>query len=197
MRWSWDPNKDRSNRRKHGIGFETALRVFSDPFAMSEQDRIEDGEERWRTVGLIEGAVVVLVAHTFREDPDGTVSVRIISARRARKGDAMRKKGIVTVDFDPARPPPLTRKQKVRLKALAALSDEAIDYSDIPPTDEAFWKTAERGKFYRPVKRQLTLRLDADVVAWFKRHTRGGRGYQTNINRALREYVLGREKKAG
>lgn len=109
----------------------------------------------------------------------------------------MRKKGIVTVDFDPARPPPLTRKQKARLKALAALPDEAIDYSDIPPTDEAFWKTAERGKFYRPVKRQLTLRLDADVVAWFKRHTRDGRGYQTNINRALREYVLGREKKAG
>ena len=108
----------------------------------------------------------------------------------------MRRKGTVTVEFDPARPAPPTRKQKAELKALAALPDEAIDTSDIPPLSEEFWKTAERGKFYRPVKRQLTLRLDADVVAWFKRHTQDGRGYQTNINRALREYVLRREKKA-
>lgn len=90
MRWSWDPNKDRINRRKHGLNFETALHVFSDPFAMSGQNRIEDGEERWRTIGLIEGAVVVLVAHTFREDPDGTVSVRIISARRATRQERKR-----------------------------------------------------------------------------------------------------------
>jgi uncharacterized DUF497 family protein len=90
LRWSWDPNKDRSNRRKHGLSFEIALRVFSDPFAMSEQDRIEDGEERWRTVGLIEGTTVVLVAHTYREDADGTVSVRIISARRASSQERRR-----------------------------------------------------------------------------------------------------------
>ena len=89
MRWSWDPNKDRINRQKHGIGFEPALRVFSDPFAMSEQDRIEDGEERWRTIGLIEGVLVVLVAHTFREDPDG-VTIRIISARRATRQERRR-----------------------------------------------------------------------------------------------------------
>ena len=109
----------------------------------------------------------------------------------------MRRKGAVTSDFDPARPAPLTRKQKAELKALAALPDEAIDTSDIAPLSEEFWKTAVRGRFYRPVKQQLTLRLDADVVARFKRHARGGRGYQTNINRALREYVLRREKKAG
>ena len=83
MRWFWDPKKDRINRRKHGISFETAVRVFSDSFAMSEQDRIEDGEDRWQTIGLSEGVMVVLVAHTFQEDPDGTVTVRIISARRA------------------------------------------------------------------------------------------------------------------
>ena len=81
---------DRINRRKHGISFETAVRVFSDPFAMSEQDRIEDGEERWRTIGLIEGAVVVLVAHAFREDPDGTATIRVISARRATRHERRR-----------------------------------------------------------------------------------------------------------
>ena len=125
----------------------------------------------------------------------------------------MRRKGAVTSDFDPARPDrgasldargdsparptPLTRKQKAELEALAALPDEAIDTSDIPPLSEEFWQIAERGKFYRPVKQQLTLRLDADVVAWFKSHARDDRGYQTNINRALREHVLRQEKKAG
>lgn len=106
----------------------------------------------------------------------------------------MRRKGAATSDFDPARPTPLTKRQKAELKALAALPDEAIDTSDIPPLSEEFWKAAKRGLFYRPVKQQLTLRLDADVVAWFKRHAPGGRGYQTEINRALREYVQQHQK---
>ncbi|NWG23454.1 MAG: BrnA antitoxin family protein [Pseudorhodoplanes sp.] len=109
----------------------------------------------------------------------------------------MRRKRIITSRFDPTRPGPLTRKQKERLKALAAMPDEAIDFSDIPPTSEEFWKTAERGKFYRPAKRRITLRLDADVLAWFKRRARGGRDYQADINRALREYVHGWGKKTG
>lgn len=50
---------------------------------------------------------------------------------------------------------------------------------------------AQRARFYRPVKQQITLRLDADVISWFKRHSDdpNGQGYQTSINRALREYV--------
>ncbi len=101
----------------------------------------------------------------------------------------MRKKGVAGSDFNPARPTPLTRKQKAALKAIAALPDESIDTSDIPPLSEEFWATAERGKLYRPVKQQLILRLDADLVDWFKRRARDGRGYQTDINRALREYM--------
>lgn len=89
----------------------------------------------------------------------------------------------------------LTRKQKAELDALAALPDDRINLSDIPEVRD--WAGARRGLFYRPVKQQLTLRLDADVVAWFKRHARGGRGYQTDINRALREYVLKRQKDTG
>ena len=89
----------------------------------------------------------------------------------------------------------LTRKRKAELEALAALPDERIDTGDIPEIRD--WSGARRGLFYRPVKQQLTLRLDADVVAWFKRHAPGGRGYQTDINRALREYVEAREKQAG
>ena len=94
---------------------------------------------------------------------------------------------------------PLTRKQKAELRDLAAMPDERIDTRDIPEVRD--WSGAKRGLFYRPVKQQLTLRLDADVVDWFKRHARatraGGRGYQTDINRALREYVARQAKKAG
>ena len=89
----------------------------------------------------------------------------------------------------------LTRSQKAELKALAALPDNRIDIDDIPEVRD--WSGAKRGLLYRPVKQQLTLRLDADVVAWFKRHARDGRGYQTDINRALREYVNRRDKAAG
>jgi len=81
----------------------------------------------------------------------------------------------------------LTRKQLAELRSLAGLPEDAIDTSDAPETLD--WSGAERGLFYRPVKRQLTLRLDADVIAWFKKHTRPDEGYQTRINRALREYV--------
>lgn len=49
------------------------------------------------------------------------------------------------------------------------------------------WMVADRGDFYRPVKEQITLRLDKDVIAWFKT---GGEGYQTRINEVLRDYVL-------
>lgn len=81
----------------------------------------------------------------------------------------------------------LTAKQKRELAALEKLPEEQIDTSDIPEVGD--WSDAKRGLFYRPVKQQLTLRLDADVVDWFKRHVPEGKGYQTEINRALREYV--------
>lgn len=81
----------------------------------------------------------------------------------------------------------LTAKQTAELRALAKLGDRRIDTSDIPEVKD--WRGAKRGLFYRPVKQQLTLRLDADVVAWFKRRAADGKGYQSDINRALRAYV--------
>jgi len=90
---------------------------------------------------------------------------------------------------------PLTPKQLAELAALAAMPDDAIDLSDAPQVLD--WKGARRGLFYRPIKQQLTLRLDADVVAWFKTHTTTSEGYQTGINRALREYVQRKARKAG
>ena len=81
----------------------------------------------------------------------------------------------------------LEAERRAEIEALAALSDDEIDTSDIPEVRD--WAGAKRGMFYRPIKRQLTLRIDADIVDWFKRSTGDGKGYQTNINQALREYV--------
>ncbi len=92
LRFEWDEAKDISNRRKHGVAFETATRVFVDPFALSEQDRIEDGERRWRTIGRVEGFLLLVVAHTAKEDRDGETEevIRIISARRADRRERLR-----------------------------------------------------------------------------------------------------------
>src|SRR5882757_1543711 len=87
----------------------------------------------------------------------------------------------------------LSSEQRAELNALAALTDDAIDTSDAPEVLD--WSGAKRGLFYRPIKQQLTLRLDVDVVAWFKTHATPKEGYQTRINRALREYVRARGKK--
>ncbi len=78
-------------------------------------------------------------------------------------------------------------EQLAELAALAVLTDDAIDTSDAPELLD--WSGAKRGLFYRPVKEQLTLRVDADVIAWFKMQATPKEGYQTRINRALREYV--------
>ena len=81
----------------------------------------------------------------------------------------------------------LTPAQQAELDALAALPDDQIDTRDMPEVRD--WSDAQRGLLFRPLKQQLTLRIDADVIAWFKHHTSHGEGYQTRINRALREYV--------
>lgn len=84
-RLEWDPSKAAINLRKHGIGFEIAMRVFSDPYALTVQVRIEGGEQRWQTRGIVEGHLLLLVAHATRDDyEDGqpVEVVRIISARR-------------------------------------------------------------------------------------------------------------------
>ena len=76
---------------------------------------------------------------------------------------------------------------QAQIRTLEDLPDDQIDTTDAPEILD--WSDARRGVFYRPVKRQITLRLDADIIAWFKRRARGGRGYQTDINGALREHV--------
>ena len=80
MEFSWDENKNHSNYKKHGVFFETATLVFDDPDFVMMRDRIVDGEERWQTIGLVEGVLLLLVAHTLGGEEDQEI-VRIISAR--------------------------------------------------------------------------------------------------------------------
>jgi uncharacterized protein (DUF4415 family) len=82
----------------------------------------------------------------------------------------------------------LTAAGKRRLEKLARQPDDEIDTSDIPELTESFWQNAVRNPFYRPVKQQLTLRLDADIIAWLRRQ---GKGYQTRANALLRDAMLG------
>lgn len=85
MVFSWDGNKSTSNLAKHGVSFETAKLVFDDPLHVSRQDRVENGESRWQTIGRVADCVLLLVAHTWFDDDDGTECIRIISARCATK----------------------------------------------------------------------------------------------------------------
>lgn len=82
IHFEWDAEKAEANLRKHGVSFETAMQVFGDPLLVSVQDRIEGGERRWQTIGAVGGLILLLVAHTWRDD-DGDEIIRIISARRA------------------------------------------------------------------------------------------------------------------
>ena len=78
----------------------------------------------------------------------------------------------------------LTKKQRAEIENLALMADREIDTSDIPET--ADWGNAVIGKYYRPIKKQVSLRLDTDILEWFK--IQGGK-YQTHINLVLRRYM--------
>lgn len=92
-----------------------------------------------------------------------------------------------TVRYKQDELPPLTEERKAELKALADMPDSDIDYSDIPPLTEEFWRKAGPSPFYKPVKTAASVRIDSDVMAWLKSQ---GKGYQTRINTILREAMM-------
>ncbi|VED11481.1 Uncharacterized protein conserved in bacteria [Escherichia coli] len=183
MEFEWDENKAKSNRVKHGIRFEDAVLLFDDPQHLSQQERIENGEYRWQTIGLVYGIVVILVAHTIRFESGNELFESSVHEKQiVKRGIAMsmvkHKRGTSST---------LDVQHEAELKALTNKSDEDIDYSDIPPSSDEQWSNAERGKFYRPLKTQASVRIDADVMEWLKRP---GKGYQTRLNAILREAML-------
>jgi uncharacterized protein (DUF4415 family) len=87
----------------------------------------------------------------------------------------------------------LTARQRADLAAVAAMTDVEIDTTDAP--EQVDWRGAQRGLFYRPIKKQITLRLDTDLIDWFRRHATADTGYQTLINEALRDYRARRSER--
>jgi uncharacterized protein len=85
MIFEWNEDKNRINKIKHGVDFETASHVFDDPLLASRVQRIVDGEERWQSIGTINGLMLLLVIHLYTEN--GTTTIRIISARKASKNE--------------------------------------------------------------------------------------------------------------
>src|SRR5260363_135758 len=164
--FKWDNNKAASNLRKHGVSFEAAAQVFEDPFAISIQDQVENGEERWKTIGMSGNCVLLLVAHTVCFE-----GLEVISEVTYKQGQL----------------PRLTAKQKAELKALAKMPDDTIDYSDIPPLTDEQLANAVRGRFYKPIKEHVTVRLDSDVLRWLKA---SGKGYQGRLRAILRNAML-------
>ncbi len=148
---------------------------------------------RWQTIGSVCGVTVLLVAHTVtEEDTDGTLveTIRIISARRAttrererERESAMKKRANYTFDTLP----PLTEAQRKHLDELTQMSDDQINTSDISALTDAQLAEMKRAEHYRPIKQQITARLDADVLAWLKA---GGKGYQSRMNAILRQAML-------
>lgn len=90
MRFEWDSRKSDRNLRKHGVDFETASIVFDDPMRVEVFDRHVDGEDRYHTVGAIEGVLLLLVVHTYRDSEEGEEVVRLISAREVEPHERRR-----------------------------------------------------------------------------------------------------------
>jgi uncharacterized protein len=87
--FEWDETKAEANLRKHSISFLDAMEVFRDPYAIAEQDWVVDGELRWRTIGMVDGLLVLFVAHTV-VDEDEVEMIRVISARKATRKERIR-----------------------------------------------------------------------------------------------------------
>jgi uncharacterized protein (DUF4415 family) len=151
---------------------ERAVRVFDDPnYVLIEDRTTEDGETRWRAIGLV-GAVLLLVVHAYKGER---------MKKKKKSSASSRPEKLVSVRAEDVFNKPLTRKQKADLDRLAKMPDSEIDYSGIPPlTDE------QLAQFRRPAKVLVAARLDRDVYDWLQQY---GEGYSTRINLILREVM--------
>jgi uncharacterized DUF497 family protein len=183
MKFSWNAEKARTNRTKHGVDFETATKVWDDPFCVVVPERVQDGEQRWHAIGLVAGVLLLLVVHIYPDDQAEDL-VRIIGARKF----SPMKEGNMKKELS-ARQLADLEKLAAILEKLAAIPDDQIDLVDIPEAPVENWAFAHRPNLYKAVKQPVTIRLDADVIRWFKDHSAKG-GYQTEINRVLRKHVL-------
>jgi uncharacterized protein (DUF4415 family) len=129
------------------------------------------------------GAVALLVVVHVYPDLNDDQRVRIVSARKASTRE---RKTMSNSELSP--------EQRARLEKLAQMDDGDIDFSDIPELTDEQLSRAFRPGLGRPIKQPVTIRLDTDIVNWFKQHA-GDKPYQTEINRVLRQHVTQARKR--
>jgi uncharacterized protein (DUF4415 family) len=166
VRYEWDEAKRQSNIQKHGIDFVGIEKAFAGATITVLDDRFDCGEPRFITLGLLSGRVIV-IAHTETREV-----IRIIPLERRLK---MKR-------------PVTSRKSQTDWKRVDSLKDDEIDFSDAPQLTPRMFARAVVRRGLKPVARKklLTLRIDSDVVEWYKSQ---GSGYQTRINALLRAYM--------
>ncbi len=93
--FEWDPAKARRNADKHGVSFELASEVFKDPMAITvyDEDNSSQDEDRWVTLGQVNGRHYLVVVHTYRAQTENAVTIRLISARPATKHEIKQYEG--------------------------------------------------------------------------------------------------------
>jgi uncharacterized protein (DUF4415 family) len=162
VRYEWDEAKRQSNIRKHGIDFIGIHTVFAGRTVTVLDDRFDYGENRFVTLGLLSGRVVV-VSHMETE---------LFPSERQRRMKRSATSG----------------RSRTNWRRVDALKDEEIDFSDTPELSPEVFARAVVRRGLKPVarKEQLTIRLDSDVLEWYKKQ---GPGYQTRINALLRAYM--------
>ncbi|CAN7575349.1 BrnA antitoxin family protein [Caballeronia sp. LjRoot29] len=191
MKFEWDEAKNRSNIRKHGIDFTDAVEIFKHTALTAADGREDFGEDRWIAFGWMQliVAVVGIRRAQRRHHPD-----HFGAQSNQARNKTLRASACILIRFTAA-----SRQQKVGAhimsnatktdwKRLEAMPDSSIDTSEMPELGDDFFQRAE---LHTPPKQAVTMRLDADVLAWFKEQ---GQGYQTRINKLLRAYMLAQQK---
>ena len=163
MRFEWDESKNELNIRQHNIDFADAQTVFAGPMIIWLDDREDYGEVRWTGAGFLKNIIVVII---FSEPEN--------------------ERRTIMSDKD------LKKKSRTNWAKLESMTDEEIDYADIPPLDDAFFT---EGELRMPkAKPLISIRIDPEVLSWFKSQ---GPGYQTRMNAVLRMYMEAQERKPG
>lgn len=163
MQFEWDEAKNLDNIRKHEIDFADVSKMFDSRMLIELDTRFDYGKDRWFGIGFLGNGIAVVV-WTERQNN----VMRIISTRRANRYERQR----------------LDQYPRTNWTALEAMTDDDIDYSDIPPLTEEFFEKATLR-----IPANLTHRLvqiDPEVLRWFKAHRTE---YQDSINSVLRRYI--------
>ena len=188
MIFEWDEAKRLINLEKHGVDFVDASKMWNGPMLVAEDARREYGESRYVGAGRIEGRVMVVVYIPIEAQmSSGSSHCGRLTAGRLdlMKTQQMNKPAVVTRTVGVEN----QATSQTDWSRLDALGDDDLDYSDAPELGAEFWNNAK--VLDRGAKKPITIRVDQEVVTWFK--SRGGR-YQVLMNQVLRQYMENLEK---